>query len=90
MKLNIVIVFGCLLTFVCIGSAQTMTVTNADLEKFKTSRIQAEKDLRENYAKLGFPLPEEMAKQNAAAENARFELFKRLQAERIERERRRQ
>ncbi len=86
MKLNIAIAFGCLLAFVCTGSAQTRTVTNADLEKFREKRLDAEKDLRENYAKLGFPSPEELEKQNAQAEKERFALFEKLQAERLERE----
>ncbi len=44
---------------------ETKTVTNAELEKFKQKRLQSEKDLRENYEKLGFPTPEELARQNA-------------------------
>lgn len=44
--------------------AQTKTVTNADLEKFRQQRVESEKNLRENYAKMGFPSPEELEKQN--------------------------
>ncbi|MGH9949380.1 MAG: hypothetical protein ACRD6X_19580 [Pyrinomonadaceae bacterium] len=65
---------------------QTKQLTNADLEKYKTKRLQAEKDLRENYEKLGFPSPAELEKQNAQDEKERFALFQRLQTERIERE----
>ncbi len=87
MKLSIAVVFGCMVAFVCSGVAQTRTVTNADLEKFKAKRIAAEKDLRENYARLGFPSPEELEKQNAQSQKERFALFEKLQAARIERER---
>jgi hypothetical protein len=41
------------------------TVTNADLEKYRQKREQSEKDLRENYEKLGFPSPEELQKDDA-------------------------
>ena len=67
-------------------SAQTRTVTNKDLEKFKQKRVQAETDLRENYAKLGFPSPEELEKQNVESRRRLSELARRLEAEKIERE----
>ena len=59
-------------------SAQTKTITNADLEKYKQKRLAAEKELRENYRELGFPSPEERA---AAEEKNRRELAE--QAERL-------
>ncbi|MEP6903187.1 MAG: hypothetical protein ABJA66_15670 [Actinomycetota bacterium] len=43
---------------------QTKTVTNSDLEKFRQKRIESEKKLREDYARMGFPSPEELEKQN--------------------------
>ncbi len=63
------------------ASAQTVrkTVTNADLEKFRQKRLAAENDYRENYAKMGFPSPEELEKQreqdskNLSALSARLE-----------------
>jgi hypothetical protein len=39
--------------------AQTKTVTNATLKKFSDERVQADKDLRQNYEQLGFSSPEE-------------------------------
>ena len=45
--------------------AQTKTVTNADLERFRVPRVESEKKLREDYAKMGFPSPEEIEKLNA-------------------------
>lgn len=74
--------FSTLYTF-----AQTKTVDNFDLEKYRQSRLQAEKDLRENYEKLGFASPEELAKQNEKDAAEREELSNRLRNERLERER---
>jgi hypothetical protein len=67
--------------------AQTKTVNNFDLKKYRMSRLQAEKDLSENYVKLGFPSPEELAKQTEQDAAERVELSNRLRAERLERER---
>lgn len=69
------------------GIAQTRTITNADLEKYRQERIKAETDLRENYVRLGFASPEERARQNAQAAKEREELSVRLQKEELERER---
>lgn len=69
------------------GIGQTRTITNADLEKYRQDRIKAETDLRENYARLGFPSPEERARQNAQAAKEREALSARLQKEELERER---
>ena len=71
MKLNTAIAVGFVLSAAFAVGAQTKKVTNADLEKYRTERLKAEKDLRENYAKLGFPSPEELAKQQAEDEKAR-------------------
>jgi len=67
--------------------AQTRTVTNADLEKFRQARLQGEMDYRENYRRMGFPSPTELAEQ---LENSRIEretLAARLADERLQRER---
>jgi hypothetical protein len=44
--------------------AQTKTVTNADLEKFRAQRVESEKNLRAEYARKGFPSPEQIERQN--------------------------
>ncbi len=67
--------------------AQTLEITNADLEKFRQKRLAAEKELRENYAKLGFPSPEERAKQADLEAKERSALVDKLRADRLERER---
>lgn len=69
------------------AAAQTKTVTNADLSKFADARIKAERDYRENYAKMGMPSPEELDRMNAAEAIEREELSRKLRAERLERER---
>ncbi|MCW5960930.1 MAG: hypothetical protein KIS76_12270 [Pyrinomonadaceae bacterium] len=63
------------------------TITNADLEKFKVKRIAAERDLRENYEKLGFPSPEEMERRRKTADEELEKLSEKLLRERLERER---
>ena len=68
------------------ASAQTRTVTNEDLEKFRQKRLAAERDLRENYERLGFPSPEELEKQIEQSRRERSELAARLRAENLERE----
>ena len=67
--------------------AQNRTVTNEDLEKFRQKRLAAEKDLRENYERLGFPSPEELERQIEKSRVERSELSARLRAENLERER---
>lgn len=68
-------------------SAQTRhTITNLDLEKYKDSRVAAEKELRENYASLGFRSPEERAKSEAADAVALTALSEKLRAERVSQE----
>jgi hypothetical protein len=68
-------------------TAQTRTVTNTDLEKFRQKRLAAERDLRENYERLGFPSPAELEKQIEQSRRERSELAERLRAENLERER---
>lgn len=85
MTRSLLVIFGALL--LAAGVSAQATVTNADLEKFRQKRLAAEKELRENYAKLGFPSPEELERQNAESARERDELSARLERERLERER---
>ena len=88
MKLTKVFSIMCLGLFaVGLAAAQSATVTNADLEKYRQKRLAAERDLRENYARLGFPSPEELERRNAESARQREELAARLERERLERER---
>ena len=65
--------------------AQTRTVTNADLEKFRQARVKAERDYRENYKRLGMPSPEELDRREAERKRETAELSARLRAEQFER-----
>jgi hypothetical protein len=77
---------ACLVTAAA-AEAQTRTVTNADLEKFRQKRIQAEREYRENYAKLGLPSPEELDRRREQSRIDNERLSARFRAERIENER---
>jgi hypothetical protein len=66
---------------------QTKAVTNVDLEKFRQKRLQAEKEYRENYKRLGLPSPEELDRRREQSRKENEELSARLRAERLERER---
>lgn len=80
-------VFCFMTATVAVSSAQTRTVTNSDLEKYRQDRVKAETDLRVNYERLGFPSPEERSRRNAQSAKEAEELSARLQKEAIERER---
>ena len=58
--------------------AQTKTVTNADLEKYRQARLAAEQELRENYEALGFPSPEELDRRNEESSRRLADLAQRL------------
>lgn len=75
------------LVLLSIGVAQSQTVTNMDLEKYRQERLSAERDYRENYAKLGFPSPEELQKQEEQSRKETEELSAKLRTSRLERER---
>jgi len=67
--------------------SQVKTVTNADLEKHRHARLEAEKDYNRNYARYGFPSPEELEKQLDKNKTEREALSARLTSERLEQER---
>ena len=76
------------LSFIAADSsfAQTRTVTNRDLEKFRQKRVEAEREYRENYEKLGFPSPEELERERDQSRNAAEESLLRQREERLETE----
>ncbi len=69
------------------ANAQRRTITNADLEKYRIERLNAEREYRENHARLGLPSPEELAKRSEASLKESMELSARLREQEIERER---
>jgi hypothetical protein len=90
---RIAVVLSVVLALVIAGEAQvsntraSRTVTNTDLDRFKQTRLAAERDYRENYAQMGFPSPEELDRQNEQSRAEREELSAKLREERLERER---
>jgi hypothetical protein len=83
MKKQILLFVSLIFSVSVLTFAQTRTITNADLESFRQKRLAAEKDLRENYEKLGFPSPQELERQIEQSRIEREELAARFQAERI-------
>jgi hypothetical protein len=83
MKGKFWLVLGLIFVVSNIGSAQTAnkTITNADLEKFKKKRVQAEKEYRAKYKERGMPSPEELERQIAENNREREALSQRLQQE---------
>jgi len=66
--------------------AQTKTITNADLEKYRQKRLQAEREYAENYERLGLLSPAELEQRRIQSIKERSELAQRLERERLERE----
>lgn len=86
MKKQIAVLLGLIFSISLVSIAQTKTVTNADLEKFRQERLKAEREYRENYERLGFPSPEELERQQEESRVRREELSARLRNERLQRE----
>jgi len=81
------LIFGLVISFAMVGVAQTPTVTNSSLAEFQKKRLAAERDYRENYERMGFPSPEELARQRAEDMAATIELSQQLKQDRLERDR---
>ena len=82
------LMFACSFTlvFAAVACSQTRLVTNADLEKYRQKRVSAEKELNENYAKLGFESPDIRAKRNAQSTQEMIALSDRLRTQVLARE----
>lgn len=83
---KIAVVFGVVFALSVVATAQ-VTVTNFELEKFKKQRLAAEKDYRENYERMGFPSPEELAAQRERDLEFQIAFSQQLRQARLERER---
>lgn len=81
------LIFGLVLSMAAIGAGQVRTVTNSSLQKFQEKRLAAERDYRENYARLGFPSPEDLDRQRETDMAARLSLVVQLREARLEKER---
>ena len=78
---------GLVLSFAAVSFGQVRTVTNSTLQKFQQKRLDAERDYRNNYARMGFPSPEELDRQRDADMAARLQLADQLRTARLEKER---
>ncbi|MBK9529824.1 MAG: hypothetical protein IPO41_16270 [Acidobacteria bacterium] len=87
MRKKLLFCFCITLLTVAVASAQSRQITNLDLQKYRDSRVAAEKELRENYEKLGFPSPEELESRREKSRVQTEELAAQLRADRIEQER---
>ncbi|MEQ1607081.1 MAG: hypothetical protein ABL999_19625 [Pyrinomonadaceae bacterium] len=67
--------------------AQTKTITNADLEKYRQARLTAEREYRENYERLGMPSPAELERRREQSRIETQQLSEKLRNEELERER---
>ena len=86
MKKQILFLLSLVFIFTNVVAAQNRTVTNANLEKHRQKRLEAQREYRENYEKLGFPSPEELKRQIEQSRIEQSELAARLRAENLERE----
>ena len=59
-------------------SAQTTSVTNSDLEKYRAEREKSDREYRENFAKKGFPSPEELDRRRRENDAQNQEFVRRL------------
>ncbi len=87
MKQKLQIVLVLILGIAGSAAAQSRTVTNADLEKFKSERLKAAAEYRENYARWGFPSPEELDHRREKSRIESEKLSAELRASRLESER---
>lgn len=86
MKKQIVVFLGLIFAFSSVAFAQMKTVTNADLEKFRQKRLEAEREYAENYKKLGFPSPEKLEQKRIEDEKNLIAYSQDLETRRIQRE----
>jgi hypothetical protein len=87
MKQRSLLVFCIILGIAGFAAGQTRTMTNADLEKYRQERLKAEKDYRDNYARLGRPSPEELDRRREQSFKETQEMSAKLRALRLESER---
>ena len=87
MRKKLLFCFCITLLIVTAASAQVRQITNLDLEKYRVTRVAADKELRENYEKLGFPSPTEFERRREKSRVETGELAVKLRADRIEQER---
>lgn len=86
MKQRLLFIFCLILSVSGVAVAQR-SITNADLDRYRESRLVAEREYRENHQRLGLPSPEELAVRREKSQAELTETSERLRAARLERER---
>lgn len=86
MKKQVVILLSLIFSVSSFAFAQTRTVTNQDLEKFRQQRLQAEREYSRNYKEMGFPSPEELKQKRAEDQKELIEFSRQLETQRLTRE----
>jgi len=83
---KIAVVFCVLLSCVAFGYSQNArrTVTNFELEKYKTQRVAAERDYRETYAQKGMLSPDELKAASETRMQQTLDLAEQLRAKELE------
>lgn len=81
MRSKIWLFFSLMLVLSGVSLAQTKTVTNADLERFKQKRLQAEAEYRAKHKELGMPSPEELEQRQADDQRRLQELSQQIRYE---------
>ncbi len=79
-------VFCLTIIFCSVGFSQNSTVTNSDLQVYREKRLEAEREYRENYQRMGFPSPEELDRRREQSLKETEALSAKLRAERLQRE----
>ena len=87
MKANTVVFVLVMFASAALALGQRPTITNETLEKYRQQRLAAEKDLRENYERLGFPSPQELESRNKASREKLDEIAGRLREDETEKQR---
>jgi len=87
MKLKGLFVFCLISGLAGVCAAQSRAVTNDDLEQYRRQRVKADRELKEDYDRLGFSSPQERDKREAESQRKIAELADRLKLRRIEQER---
>ena len=77
----------CLIAVSCSIGISQRNITNADLKVYRDTRLQADREYRENYRKWGLPSPEELDRRRDESLRDTVDLSIQLRAQRLERER---
>lgn len=87
MKQRSLFAFCLILAIAAVAAAQSKSVTNADLERFRQERVKSERDYSENYERMGLPSPSELQGRRERDRIETAKLSAELRAARLERER---